>query len=1053
MIQALMTLALRERAVVMGVALLLILAGAYSFHELDIEAYPDPVQPMTEVLTLPNGLSAEEVEKLVTVPTEYGMSGMLHLTAMESISLYGLSDVRLYFDWESDYELDRVQTINQLQFVTLPQGIQATLSPENLIGEIYRYTVQGADHDLIKEKQVEDWICEKQYKTVPGVLDVDGFGGLTKEYHVELDPQKLIYYNIPLSQVISAIQNSNTNSGGNYLNVGEQAFDVRGIGLIHTLDDIRNVVLATNNSTPIRIANVGDVGIGWTPRLGIVGMNYHDEVVEGIVLMRKGGNTLDTLKRVEAKTQELNTAGLLPKGYKVVPYYDRTALVYTTLHTVLENLLLGMVLVFLVLIFFLGNLRTAIIAAINIPLAMLGAFILLYLTGTPANLLSLGAVDFGIIIDSTVIVMENIYRHLTANELPSESTYDCIRRASVEVGGPMFYSTLIFLVAFLPLFTMKGVEGAIFSPMSHTYAYALTIAIILAVMLSPVLSSFLLRKGMKETQNFVWEAFHNFYHNLFVRVLRYPRLTLVIITTIMFAGLSLFPRLGGEFLPKLEEGNIWAHAILPTTISLDHGAKLVNQMRNVFLSFPEVANVVSQLGRPDDGTETTSFFSIEFSVDLKPDGQWPKGLTKERLVNQIDDKLHQRFPGVSFSYSQNIEDNIDEALSGVKAGSNAVKVFGYDLDTDESLANRIAEILKTVRGVTDVFVFRSLGQPNIVVAPERLEAARFGLNTGDVSAIVQAAIGGQTATQVLEGDMSFPLVVRWQPQYRQSIQAMKNIRVNVPTGGNVPLGQIAHVDAESGAAFIYRGDLQRYVPVRFSVTGRDLQSAVAEAKSRVGSQIKVPEGTHLAWVGEYGELQAANHRLMVVIPLALLIIMGILYGATLSVVNTLILMAQIPLACMGGVLALVITGTPFSVSAAVGFVSIFAIAIMDGILLNFYIHELYAQGHSVLESIVMGADRRFRALMMTALVDGLGLLPAALSHRIGAQTQRPLAIVVIGGAASIALLTRVFQPTLVYVFHRHVGLIDTNEGPGDPNPPMPPPLPGGRLSPANPFST
>jgi cobalt-zinc-cadmium resistance protein CzcA len=697
MIQALMTLALRERVVVMGVALLLILAGAYSFHELDIEAYPDPVQPMTEVLTLPNGLSAEEVEKLVTVPTEYGMSGMLHLTAMESISLYGLSDVRLYFDWDSDYEFDRVQTINQLQFVTLPQGIQPGLSPENPIGEIYRYTVQGADHDLIKEKQVEDWICEKQYKTVPGVLDVDGFGGLTKEYHVELDPQKLIYYNIPLSQVISAIQNSNTNSGGNYLNVGEQAFDVRGIGLIHTLDDIRNVVLATNNSTPIRIANVGDVGIGWTPRLGIVGMNYHDEVVEGIVLMRKGGNTLDTLKRVEAKTQELNTAGLLPKGYKVVPYYDRTALVYTTLHTVLENLLLGMVLVFLVLIFFLGNLRTAIIAAINIPLAMLGAFILLYLTGTPANLLSLGAVDFGIIIDSTVIVMENIYRHLTANELPSESTYDCIRRASVEVGGPMFYSTLIFLVAFLPLFTMKGVEGAIFSPMSHTYAYALTIAIILAVMLSPVLSSFLLRKGMKETQNFVWEAFHNFYHNLFVRVLRYPRLTLVIITTIMFAGLSLFPRLGGEFLPKLEEGNIWAHAILPTTISLDHGAKLVNQMRNVFLSFPEVANVVSQLGRPDDGTETTSFFSIEFSVDLKPDGQWPKGLTKERLVNQIDDKLHQRFPGVSFSYSQNIEDNIDEALSGVKAGSNAVKVFGYDLDTDESLANRIAEILKTVR--------------------------------------------------------------------------------------------------------------------------------------------------------------------------------------------------------------------------------------------------------------------------------------------------------------------------------------------------------------------
>ncbi|HLX38448.1 MAG TPA: efflux RND transporter permease subunit, partial [Candidatus Binataceae bacterium] len=573
----------------------------------------------------------------------------------------------------------------------------------------------------------------------------------------------------------------------------------------------------------------------------------------------------------------------------------------------------------------------------------------------------------------------------------------------------------------------------------------------LAVMLSPVLSSFLLRKGMKETHNIIWEGFHNFYHNLFVEVLRYPRFTLLVIVIIMGAGLSFFPRLGGEFLPKLEEGNIWAHAIMPTTISLDHGAKLVSEMRNVFLSYPEVTNVVSQLGRPDDGTETTSFFSVEISVELKPDKEWPTGMTKPALVSEMDRKLRERFPGVSFSYSQNIEDNIDEALSGVKSGANAVKVFGYDLDTDESLANRIAEILKTVRGVTDVFVFRSLGQPNIVVNPNRPAASRYGLNTGDVSAIVQAAIGGQTATQVLEGDMSFPLVVRWQPQYRQSIDTMKNIRVNVPTGGNVPLGQIADVNTSTGASFIYRGDLQRYVPVRFSVAGRDLQGAVAEAKQRVASEIQVPEGTHLSWVGEYGELQAANQRLMIVIPLALLIIMGILYGATLSIVNTLILMAQIPLACMGGVLALVITGTPFSVSAAVGFVSIFAIAIMDGILLNFYIHELWAQGHSVLESIVMGADRRFRALMMTALVDGLGLLPAALSTRIGAQTQRPLAIVVIGGAVSIALLTRVFQPTLMYVLHRYIGLLDTGErGYGAGNPPLPPDTP---ISPLGTMST
>ncbi len=1024
MIQWLMELALDARVVVIGAAVFLLGAGIFAFTELDIEAYPDPVQPMTEVLTLPTGLSAEEVERQVIVPLEYGLSGMLHLQAMESISLYGLSDIRLYFDWGSDYEFDRTQTINQLTFVTLPPGITPGLSPENPIGEIYRYTVQSPDHDLLKEKEVEDWICEKQLKTVPGVLDVSGFGGLTKEYHVDIDPAKLNHYGIPLSQVIAAIQNSNTNSGGGYLNVGQQAFDVRGLGLIQSLDDIRNIVLASNRATPITVANVGQVSVGWSPRLGIVGMNYDDEVVSGIVLMRKNGNTLATLRGVEQKVKELNSNGMLPKDYRIVPYYDRTGLVYTTLHTVLENLSVGMVLVFLVLLFFLGNLRTATIAAINIPLAMCGAFILLLLTNTPANLLSLGAVDFGIIIDSTIIVVENIYRHLVANDYEHEDTLRCIKRAAQEVGGPMFFSTLIFLIAFLPLFTMRGVEGAIFSPMSHTYAFALITAILLATTLSPALSSVLLHKGMAETENFVWADFSGLYHQLFVHVLRWPKLTMTVLLLIVAGGLAMFPRLGGEFLPKLEEGNIWAHAIMPPTIDLPTGAKLVSQMRRVFLSYPEVASVVSQLGRPDDGTETTSFFSIEFAVDLKPEAQWPTGMTKERLVNEMDAALRRRFPGVGFSYSQNIEDNIDEALSGVKAGSNAVKVFGYDLDTDEAVASRIEDTLRGVRGITDVFMFRSLGQPNIVITPDRAAAARYGFNSGDIGAMVQAAIGGQTVTQVLEGDRSFGLVVRWQPQYRDSIEAMRNIRVNAPVGGTVPLGQIARIEASEGASFIYRGDLQRYVPVRFSVTGRDLEGAVAEAKQRVAETIKLPEGTHLEWVGEYGELRAANRRLMIVVPIALVLIMAILFAATQSFLNTLILMAQVPIACLGGVLALVVSHTPFSVSAGVGFISIFAIAIMDGILLNFYIHQLWEEGYSPFDAIVMGSDRRFRAVMMTALVDGLGLLPAALSTRIGAQTQRPLAIVVIGGAISIALLTRVFQPTLMYLLRRWIGLTD-----------------------------
>jgi cobalt-zinc-cadmium resistance protein CzcA len=1015
MIAALMALALRERVVVLGIAIILLLAGAFSFSQLDIEAYPDPVQPMVEVLTLPNGLSAEEVEKLVTVPTEYGLSGMLGLEAMRSISLFGLSDVRCYFSWDSDYNFDRTQTINQLTFITLPQGITPGISPENPIGEIYRYTVQSTDHNLMKEKEIEDWLLEKQLKTVPGVIDVTGFGGLTKQYQVDVDPQRLNYYGIPLSQLIAAIQNSNTNAGGNYLTVGEQAFDVRGLGFIQKTDDISNIVLSQNKAVPTRVSNVADVNIGYAPRLGIVGMDNQNEVVTGIVLMRKYGNTLETLKGVRKKVDELNSSEL-PKGFKVVPYYDRTALVDKTLHTVLENLTVGMALVFLVLVFFLGNLRAAIISAVNIPLALCGAFTLMHLGGTSANLISLGAIDFGIIIDTTVIVMENIDRHLTSGILPHESTRLKILHAAQEVGSPMLFSTIIFLIAFLPLFTMRGVEGAIFSPMSHTYAYALATAILMAITLTPVLSSYFFARGMKVIHNPVWELIARFYHGVFVRVIAWPRLTLLLVAALAAGALSLYPQIGGQFLPKLEEGNIWVTATMPLTISLVHGAKLANGMRDLMLSFPEVTTAVSQLGRPDDGTETTGFFSIEFDVELKPHDQWPHKITKDELLHRMDGKLRQKFPAVAFDYSQNIEANVNEALSGVK-GSNSVKVFGPDLAVDERIANQVKASLDAVNGVVDTAVYRSLGQPNLLISPDRQAAARYGLNSGDVAAIVQAAIGGQAVTQVLEGDRRFDLVVRWKPQYRQSLEAIRNIRLNVPAGGQVPLGQIANVDTAEGASFIYREQLERYVPVRFGVRGRDLQTAVDEAKHRVAKNVSLPEGVHLQWAGEYGELQAANRRLAVVVPFALILIAGVLYGATTSLIDTFIIMAQIPIACLGGILGLYLTHTPFSVSAAVGFISIFGIAVMDGILLSFYIRQLWDEGHPFVESIVMGSDRRLRATMMTDLVDALGLLPAAISTRIGAQTQQPLAIVVIGGALAIMLLTRVLQPALIYLCH------------------------------------
>jgi heavy metal efflux system protein len=1030
MIRALMDLALSERVVVVVAAVVLALAGFYSFRELDIEAYPDPVQPRVEIITQPLGLSAEEVEKIATIPLEVGLAGLRNLEAIRTISLFGLSDVKLYFSWDSDYYWDRVETINRLGLISLPQNLTPSISPDNPIGEIYRYVVQSPDHDLMEEKTVEDWILEKQLKTVPGVEDVSGFGGLTKQYHVDVDAAKLNHYQLSLATLTNAIANANINVGGNYLEVGQQAFDVRGLGFITTLDDIRNIVLNSSNATlnssiaiPARVRDVANVSIGYAPRLGIVGRNDTDEVVEGIVLMRKYGNTLQTLKGVEAKVAQLNSSGMLPKGYKVVPYYDRTKLVHITLRTVFENLGLGMLLVFLVLIFFLGNLRAAVIAAINIPLAMCGAFVLLYLAGVPANLLSLGALDFGIIIDSTVIVVENIYRHLTTGSQPGDNELECIRRASLEVGGPMFYSTLIFLIAFLPLFTMRGVEGVIFSPMSHTYAFALTTAILLAVMLTPVLSSYLLRTGMRETHNPVWEAFHRFYHNLFIVILRRPYLTLAVITLVMVGGLAQFPRLGGEFLPKLEEGNIWARATLPLSTSLSHANEVARRVREIFRSFPEVTDVISQTGRPDDGTDATGFFNIEFNVDLKPHSQWRPGVTKTKLTEEMDKRLRSEFPEASFGYSQYIEDNIEEALSGIK-GVNAIKVYGPDLVVDERVANEVREVISGVRGMADVAVYRAMGQPNLLIKPDRQICSRYGLNVGDVGAAVQAAIGGQAVTQVLEGDRRFDLVVRWQPKYRESSEAIRQIQVALPGGGYVPLGQVADITAAEGASFIYREGLRRYVPLRFSVRGRDMESTVDDAKRAVTKEINLPEGVSLDWVGEYSELQKANHRFAVVIPLALLLIMAVLYAATLSIVNTLILMAQVPLACLGGVLALIVTGTPFSVSAAVGFISIFAIAIMDGILLNFYIQQLWTAGHSIVDSIVMGADRRFRALMMTALVDGLGLLPAALSTRIGAQTQRPLAIVVIGGAISIALLTRVFQPTLMYVLRNYIGLAE-----------------------------
>ncbi len=1023
--QALTAWAMRYQRVVLGVAISLLVAGFFAYRALDIEAYPDPIQPTVEVITQPQGLSAEEVEKIVTIPIEYGLAGMKGLESIRSISLFGLSDVKCYFGWNTTKDWDDVLTTSRLSALTLPQGLTPQISPENPIGEIYRYVIRSPSHDLMLEKEIEDWIVEKQLKTVPGVVDVAGFGGLTKEYHVDVDPFKLNFYGLSLANLIAAIQNSNTNAGGNYLSLGEQNVNIRSIGFIRSPGDIGQITLAAPHATPVRVQDVADVGVGYAPRLGVVGKDEDNDVVEGIVLMRKGGDTQKTLLAVEARVAELNK--VLPDGARIEPYYDRSALVHTTVSTVIENLSIGVGLVFLVLLFFLFDLRGALIATVNIPLSLCGAFILMIMSGTPANLISLGAIDFGIIIDSTVIVLENIHRHLCGDakgRTPRQSVLD----AANEVAGPIFFSTLIFAVAFLPMFTMEGAEGAIFSPMSHAYVYARAVAILLAVTLTPVLGAQAFKRGFHERPNPVWDKIRGFYSRVIARTLETPRLTLAVLGVVVAAILCLVPFLGGQFLPKLEEGNIWARANLPLDVSFDHSARAANQIRKIFLSYPEVKQVVSQMGRPDDGTDSSGFYNIEFSVDLKPEARWPRGVSKEKLVAAMDDRLQKEFPGVSFGYSQNIEDNVEEAMSGVK-GENSVKVFGPDLAADEDTASKIKKILDATPGMADTAVYRSIGQPNLLVIPDRAKCARYGLNVGDVAAVVQGAVGGQSVTQVLEGDRSFGLIVRWKPEFRQSIDAIRGIRVSLPAGSQVPLSQIASIEMSEGASYIYREGLERFVPVRFAVRGGDLQTTVIEAQKRVAKALPVlPPGTHLQWSGEYGELNAAKARLMFIVPVTLILIAMILYGATASWVDTAIILVLIPVACLGGVVALFFSGTSFSISAAVGFISIFGIAVTDGMLINSYVRQLWDEGLPLKEGIVAAMDRRLRAVMMTAFVDGLGLLPAAVSTKIGAQAQRPLAIVVIGGCLALISLTRLLQPALIYLGHRHFGVHRSSKG-------------------------
>jgi len=1015
--------------------LMLVGAGVAAYAHLDIEAYPNPVPPLVEVIAQPPGWSAEETERYVTVPLEMSLAGMPNLEHVRSQSVFGLSDVKCYFSWGTSYEAARQEVLNRLHIANLPDGVSSDISPWNAIGEVFRYTLIGDGYDLRDLKTSEDWVLERQFKTVPGVIDVVSFGGFTKQYHVNVDPYRLRGQGIQLPQVEAAIAAANVNVGGQRLRLGEQSLDIRALGLINDVRDIDDIVLASRNGTPIRVRDIGQATIGSAVRLGIVGKDDDNDVVQGTVLMRYGGRTGPTLQHLHKKLNEIDEQRLLPPGVQIKPYYDRAQLVEVTTRTVKENLLVGMVLVTAILLLFLGNWRAAIITAVNIPLALLIAFCGMVMTGTPANLISLGAVDFGIVVDSSVIMVENIFRHLGAHGKGSTGTR--VLASVKEVAAPMLFSTAVIAVAFLPLFTISGVAGVIFSPLASTYAFSIGGAFVLALTLTPALASKILPAETEEREGRVMRVIHSVYSRPVKFAVAKPRWTVGAAAGVMLLGLAAFSLLGGEFMPKLEEGNFWIRATLPTGVSLEKSRAMADGMRRVLRGcseeqaipcdaahrkVPEITSVVSQTGRPDDGTDIASFCNIELLAPLEPKDKWRRGVTKASLTKDLQRSLERAFPGVTFNFSQAISDNVEEALSGVK-GENSIKVTGPDIHANETTADKIFSILKSVPGVEDLGLLRSLGQPAVKIVVDRQACSRYGINTGDVEAIIEAAIGGKTVTHVYEGEQQFDLVVRFLEPYRSSIRALREVSIPNSDGSQqVPLGQLASITTEDGASLVYREDGHRYTPIKFSVRGRDLKSTIQDAQERIAASVKLPYDMHLQWAGQLSQMSDAMARLFWTVPATLLIIGILVFAAVKNWIDALVVFLSIPLACAGGVIALALTGTIFSISAAMGFISIFGIAIQDAILVVSYFQALRRNGRPLVAAAHEAAEKRFRPSLMTTLVATLGLLPAALSTGIGSETQKPLAIVVIGGSLIVALTSRITKPAMLVTLHELFGV-------------------------------
>jgi heavy metal efflux system protein len=1025
MIRGLVDFALNNRILILAFAVLLFIWGAISFKQLPVEAYPDVANNYVQIITQWPGITAEQVEQQVTIPIEIGMNGIPHLESLRSFSLFGLSAVKVTFDDQSENDWNREKVLERLSQVTLPSGIQPQIGTDwSPVGQIYFFTLHSTNpaYDVMELKTLEDWVIEKQLKSVPNVVDVASFGGPTREYQVRVDPNKLIAYGLSIGQVEQQLAANNANAGGSFISVGLQQVNVAEQGLVHNVRDVENTVLFTKNGTPLYIKDIAVVAQGPKIRLGQFARARHlkngaiidnNDVVSGIVLLRKGADSDSTLVAVHKKVAELNDH-ILPPGVKIAPFLDRSDLVHLTTHTVLHNLTEGIVLVVIILFLFLGNVRGALIVALTIPFSLLFAAACLQLRHIPANLLSLGALDFGMVVEGAVVMVENIVRHLShreaSNTLPPK---EIIRLAGHEVQRPVFWAIGIIIIAYLPIFTLERVEGRLFKPMAWTVAFALLGALLFSMMLAPALSSLLFRKGAREWRNPLLVFITAQYRNILGWAIRWRWVTLCAALASLGTAVYLaFDVLGSEFLPHLDEGAIWVRGTLAPSTSQARGIAIANQARTILCSFPEVPQCTSQVGRPDDGTDTTGFFNTEYFVDLKPKEEWRPGFhqNKEEVIAALDHEL-EKIPGVIWNFSQPIADNMEEAVSGVK-GELAIKIFGDDLKTLEAKGDQIVNIMRTVRGIQDLGLFRVIGQPNLTVTVDRAKAARYQINVADVQDAIQTAVGGNALTQVLQGEQRYDLVLRYLPQYRDRKEAIENIRLLSPSNARVSLAQLTNIRMTDGASEIYREANQRYVAIKYGVRGRDLGGAVEEAIRKVEAQVKLPPGYHIDWAGEYESQQRAQRRLALIIPLTLLLIFFVLYSMFKSLKWAALILVNVAMAPVGGLGALYLTATNLSVSSGIGFLALFGVSVQVGVILIECFNQLRVRGHTILDAAKEGAVLKLRPIMMTMLVAALGLVPAATSHGIGSDSQRPFAIVIVGGLLAALLMSIFLLPTL-----------------------------------------